>query len=218
MKHIANIFPEWKPTSNNLERVLLRYTLSHLSEYLSLDEGDDVYFYNAEVYIKPPIREHIATGDIVDSDGKRHIVLSPSCDVAVRNVDNGKPIINASKIILAPLIEISRSSFIEHGIIKESSNSSERDKTIREIVKGNREKFGFLPAYDNMYAAVIDFQNIITCDLDDFISKNRMATISGSFLKDIQSKFASYLARQGQPDLDKNTLIKDCKEFISPNS
>jgi hypothetical protein len=216
-RHLACDFINWDAGNRDSEKTLLRYTVAHLSEYLDVPDGeDDKFYHEAEFYIKPPIRNYIATGDIVESEGVRYIVLSPACDVAVRSEAENKPIINAERILLAPLIPISRAQLLGKGIIKEADNSERRKKIIEEIIKGQREKYAFLPVHGNLYSAIIDLQNIYTWDLDKFLGAQRIATVSGMFLKDIQSKFSGYYGRQGQPDLDKKKLIDKCAASLTP--
>jgi hypothetical protein len=168
--------------------------------------------------VKPPIRQHIATGDIVEQNGNRFLVLSPPCDVAVRCIDNGIPKINATRIILSPLIKVDRSTFIAHKIISQDDNVDRRESALKKVIKGQRDKYIFLPVYKELYASVADLQNLHSVDFDEFIQYERLATVSGLFLKDIQSRFSSYYGRQGQPDMDKNSMIKACKKILSQNS
>jgi CheY-like chemotaxis protein len=217
-KHLASDFSAWTNEECDTEKTLLRYTVSHMSEYLDIPDGEVRFYHEAEFYIKPPIREHIAAGDIVETnDHKRYLVLSPACDVAVRNAEEGLTSINADRIIVAPLIKVERSMFLEHGLIKESTNSNSLKKTLEEIIKGQRDKLAFLPGYGDMYAAVADFQNPHSWSRDEFQAARRLATISGIFMKDIQSRFSAYYGRQGQPDLNKTELVKNCKTLLSPN-
>ncbi|WP_018403438.1 response regulator [Marinobacter gelidimuriae] len=207
-RHLANDFENWSPGSLDPERTLLRYTVSHLSEYLDQPDGKDSFYHDAEFYIKPPIRKYIATGDIVEKENIRYVLLSPACDIAVRDIDeNGDPKINAKRVILAPLIEVSRNSFVENKIITNDDTSKHIRKIVEEIVKGNRPKYAFLPKYGDIYPSLIDLQNIHTWSFKDYLTVNRIATISTPFIKDILSQFSSYYGRQGQPDLDKKLLV-----------
>lgn len=215
-KHLAEDFSVWSSDSDNSEKTLLRYTLSHLSEYLDIPDGEHQFYHEAELYIKPPIREHIATGDIIEINEENFIVLSPACDIAVRNVENNIPSINAKTIVLVPLIQILRADFLAHGIILEADNGSKREKALDEIIKGKREKYFFLPEYGSLPATVADFQNIESCTMAEYTDGLRKATVAGVFLKEIQSRFSSYLARPGQPDLNKRQLLSSYKSRLSP--
>lgn len=220
-QQLSDIF--WKHLSSEInggqvyqkEKVLLRHIVSHLLEYLDLPE-DDAGYHESEVYIRPPIRAHISSGDIIQMDGKFFVVLSPACDIAVRKPVGNPPIINSNRITLAPTIPVEHQAFIENKIIKSGDNKKVRENVLSEIIKGKREKYGFLPKYGNISPAVIDFQNIISISFTEYLTMPRLATISGFFMKDIQSRFAAYVGRQGQPDLDKDRLIQEYQALISP--
>ena len=208
-KHLASDFESWNPGDRDSEKTLLRYAVAHLSEYLDLPSGAaNEYYHEAEFYIIPPIRKYIATGDIVRKDGDCFIVLSPACDVTVRKNDGEKPIINAESIVLAPIYSLDTAAFEEKGILKTNDNNKQRKNALKKIIKGQREKFVFLPEYRDVDAGVVDLQNLVAWSLDEFLEAKRLATVTGAFLKDIQSRFASYYGRQGQPDLDKMDLLK----------
>lgn len=216
-KHLACDFDGWDAGDRDSEKTLLRYAVAHLSEYLDLPSGTaNEYYHEAEFYIIPPIRKYIAAGDIVNKEGDRFIVLSPACDVAVRDVKDGKPVINAGSIVLAPVHELTREAFIKNGVIKEDDNAKELKKKLNEIIKAQREKYVLIPEYRNIAAGVVDFQNLITWSLDEYLTAKRLATVTGAFLKDIQSRFAAYYGRQGQPDLDKKDLLKKYKSKLAP--
>ncbi len=215
--HLANDLDIWVNKETTSEKALLRYAISHLSEYLDLSTGENDYYDEAEFYIKPPIRDYISTGDIIQSsDGTRFIVLSPACDVAVRKLsDDGKPIINAKRISIAKLIEVNRESFINNEIIKSDAKNSDGKACLDRIIKGQQEKYIFLPEYKPLSASVIDLQNLHAIDFKEYENFDRIATVSSPFLKEIQSRFSSYYARQGQPDLNKDNLIKKHKNAFN---
>lgn len=216
-RHLACDFDNWDAGERDSERTLLRYTVAHLAEYLDIPDGEDRFFHEAEFYIRPPIRKHIATGDIIERDEARYIVLSPACDVAVRGEnEGGKPTINAERIVLAPLVEVTREKFLQKGIIRADDGAAKCKSALEEIIKSKRERFVFLPKYGDMYPAVIDLQNIHTFTLDEYLNAKRIATVSGIFLKDIQSRYSAYYGRQGQPDLDKKKLLTEYKAKVAP--
>lgn len=212
-KHLSKDISDWA-RDNISEQVLLRYTLNHLNEYLdrSLDSYDE-----REFYIKPPIKEFIATGDIVENGSTRYLVVSPACDITPRGIEGNVPKINAKKILLCPLLPIARDTFIDHRIIE--TNITARDKlkkVLEKIIKGQDPKFHFLPQHGSLQASICDFQNIETCDINEFLNFERSATVSGDFMRDIQSRFTAYIGRQGQPDLDKNTVANKHVSALLP--
>lgn len=213
--HLAADLDVWMEDDQSSEKALLRYTVSHLSEYL---EDEDNYS-DAEFYIKPSIRKHIATGDISENGESRFVLLSPACDVVVRDINSeGNPVINANRLTLAKLIKVDSKNFIENKIIKQNDNKKQRKGILERIIKGQQDKYIFLPAYKELYASIIDLQNLHAIEFNDYIKNyKRIATISSSFLKDIQSRFSSYYGRQGQPDLDKLKLVEKHENDLSDN-
>ncbi|WP_404983767.1 response regulator [Cobetia marina] len=213
--HFANNFDVWLGQDEFQERLLLRYTLSHLLEYLDEPNEDHKYYHEAEFYIMPPIKEVIATGDILDKDDEQYIVLSPSCDIVNRSPAGQEPKINSERIVLALLHEVGVETFLREKIIKESSNKKERENILSDIIKGKRDRFLFLPGYSQIKPSVIDLQKIYTFSFEEVRSYHRLATVSGVFLKDIQSKFSAYYGRQGQPDLNKVDLLNRYKDLLA---
>lgn len=206
--HLSKDLHAWTDADRSSEQALLRFTVSHLSEYL-----EEENYNTAEFYIKPPIRKHLATGDISEEDGTKFILLSPACDIAVRNeveCENGGiiPEINASRLTLARLIKFDYKELIEEKIIQTTDNRKQLKSKIQKIVQGQQDKYVYLPPYNQLEASIIDLQNLYAIELSDYLCNyQRIATIAGPFLKDIQARFSSYYGRQGQPDLDKQKLI-----------
>jgi len=216
-KHLACDFDGWDAGDRDSEKTLLRYTVAHLSEYLDLPSGaSNEYYHEAEFYIIPPIRKYIATGDIVRKGDGRFIVLSPACDVAVRYDDGERPVMNAETIVLAPVYDLAREVFVQKGIIKADDNAKQCRNTLDKIIKGQREKYVLLPEYRTIAAGVVDLQNLVAWSLEEFLAAERLATVTGAFLKDIQSRFSAYYGRQGQPDLDKKDLLEKYKSKLAP--
>jgi len=215
--HLANDLEVWLGNSTSSEKALLRYTINHLSEYLDIPSEKNEYYKDAEFYIKPPIREVIATGDIAELDDSRYLVLSPACDIAVRKVDNSqKPVINAKRLTLARLIKVNHDDFIENKIMREDDNRRKKESALEKIIKGQQDKYFFLPEYRELAASIVDFQNLHTINFEEYRSKyKRIATIAGPFLKNIQSQFSSYYGRQGQPELNRKELLSKCKDVWS---
>ena len=215
--HLAGDLDVWLEDGNSSEKALLRYTISHLSEYLDIPSEYDSYYSEAEFYIKPPIREIVATGDIAEMGDTRFVVLSPACDVAVRGTGNDEePVISANRLTLARLIKVDRNCFIENNIIREKTTSKERQSTLDKIIKGQQDKYIFLPEYKELEASIIDLQNLHAIDCEAYrMNYKRIATIAGPFLKEVQSRFSSYYGRQGQPDLNKKELLRKHKNNLS---
>lgn len=185
------------------QKSLLRYTLLHIQEYLELSEESGFEDYHpAEIYITPPVKPDVFTGDIVteNNTGMSYIVLTPSCDLAQ----------SKAKDILLAVIEKE-----DTGLLSEKINVIKRGKSSPEII-GEAEnslkalinnsysnKYHFLPKYKNIGAGLVNFQKIKSIRVRDFNDNfTRIAAINSSFTKDIVARFSYYYSRQGSPDFD----------------
>jgi len=212
-KYLNNIF--WKHLSNSLDlwindesrspedkqKSLLRYTLSHLQEYLEITEDSDFENYHpSEVYITPVIKPRVFTGDIVvnNTSKTQHIVLTPSCDLAQSKAKN---------ILLVDIESLDsgiigeKISFIKKGKATEEEINDAKS-ILRKIIHNNfANKYHFLPKYNEMEGGLINFQKINSIRVKSFIKDfNRVASVNGNFTKDIVARFSYYYSRQGSPD------------------
>jgi hypothetical protein len=221
-KHLSRDIDAWVPAEGNTEKSLLRYTLNHLLAYLDIaEEGENINVYqNAEFYLKPPVKPHIAAGDILvekhDSSTTRYLLLSPACDVEVRSVTAEGFNINAGSLILGKIQDVNRATFLANGIIYEADNGKQREAALDTIIKSMNPKILFLPDYKELDSGIVNLGELTTVDPQQYASYERVATVSRDYLKEIQSRFSSYYGRQGQPDLNKKELLKVHKRKLSP--
>ena len=217
-KHLSGTMDMWTSdlsrTPGKKQKSLLRYTLLHIQEYLELTEESDFEDYHpAEVYIAPPIKNRVFTGDLIkEADtNKRFVVLTPSCDLAQ----------SKAKDILLAEIESD-----QDGLFKEKVGILKKNKAIKDVLEQAEKdlkalisnsysnKYHFLPAYNHIGAGLINFQKLNSIRVNDFDkSYERIASINSSFTKDIIARFSYYYSRQGSPDFHIeeifNALIKN---------
>jgi CheY-like chemotaxis protein len=201
--HLPHVIPDWKESTfeNDVkEKQLLRYTLAHIQELLSLrDDGNIDERCSAEVYIFPPIRNSVSEGFIVKSrkNGFLSVVLTPACDIS-RN--------RAEFIQLAgtkPLLE-------EETILNKKS-ADKRRSAIRNFVGNSKgERFHFLPSFKDIPPSIIDFQDFNSVLKDEFENDYEcICSITTPFFKDIVSRFSAYYSRQGSPDFHVDGLTDE---------
>ncbi len=206
--HLAGSFASWideAKENSGIEKILLRYTLSHLQEYLDKDAsgGYDEY-HPSEVYIMGPINKNIHTGLILKKKetNEFYIVLTPSCDLA-----QGK----ASKIVLAP-IENKNMPYVKELKDKKEKSTNGDDKkqaeqALERLLSNNHSlKYHCLPEVNGV-GGFINFQKINSFTkeqiADDF---SPIASVTDKFCKDIIARFSHYYSRQGQPDFDTDKV------------
>ncbi len=174
------------------ERALLRYTLNHL--YQHFEEADELFFPE-EVYLYPPATDKITTGSMIKKHDQWFVVLSPACDLVPRGENNK---IKTDHILLAKVERIDR-------VLGEQKSKSK----VSELCSNKRTYYHWLPKTSFFDGGILDYRQLITCHKDNFEGKfgNPIIQISPSFVKDIVSRFSSYYARQGQPDIDSKDFI-----------
>lgn len=206
--HISTSMDVWindpSRTPEEKHKSLLRYTLLHIQEYLELSEESDFEDYHpAEIYITPPVKPNVFTGDIVleNQTGIKYIVLTPSCDLAHR----GK-----TEVVLLVQIqnknegEIIRLKTIINNPEESNGNKKSAEKELKRLISNNHSsKFHFLPDYKDIEAGLIDFQLLKSASKDSLlVDYIRIASVNSTFTKDIVARFSYYYSRQGSPDFD----------------
>ena len=174
------------------EKALLRYTLNHLIQLLEEDEED---CFPEEVYLYPSVLDRMTTGSMVKTDDQWFVVLSPACDLVPRGEND---VLNTDCILLVEIESVEQ--------VLGGSNSKGK---VRELCTNRRTYYHWLPKTDFFQGGILNFRKLTTLDKDDFDEKFGKPTIqiSLSFVKDIVSRFSSYYARQGQPDIDSEDFI-----------
>src|SRR5690606_16415599 len=126
--HMSNSMDLWindnSRTPQEKENSLLRYTLLHMQEYI--DEELEKY-HPSEFYITKPIKKNLFTGDIVELDKTRYIILTPSCDIVLRDGKRSADFILFCKIkTLSDLVE--NFNLLQHDT---SPNNKNRERIVR---------------------------------------------------------------------------------------
>lgn len=190
------VWREKKQQGIETEKILLRYTISHIQELI---DNDIPAYVTEEMYIKPPISKDIKTGDIYKDEniGEYFIVLSPSCDLAVHN---GK--IKTDRILVC---EIENHDEINKILIQKGTNADKKRELIRNSINNNfTDYYHWLPSNSLFDGGYINFRKVITYEPDKFRDKfgNAKLKVQDYFVKSIMNRFSAYYARQGQPDFD----------------
>jgi CheY-like chemotaxis protein len=207
-KNLLPYLDPWKTYGaddpSRTEKALLRFTLNHLIQLLDDDEDQ---CFPEEVYIYPPLVKDIQTGSVIkrkDSESL-YIILSPACDLVVRRDGNFK----TDRILL---VEIEEESFVLDEALQGIGKKSKKENKLKAVFGNNyTEYFHWLPKTGYFNGGFINFRKISTYTIDEFqtVYQHPHIQISPHFVKDILSRFSSYYARQGQPDIDRNKIIEE---------
>jgi len=176
------------------------------------EEGAFEKCHPAEVYIMPPIKKDVFTGDILKNKDSQEfaLVLTPACDMELRKRKNGEKWVtyrNADKIMLAKLIEFNQIAEVSAYI--ETKSNTKKKEVERYIKNTKKERYHFLPPFGSRIPGfLIDFQDISRINPEELTTYDRVASVDEPFLKDIIARFTSYYARQGSPDLDRDIILR----------
>lgn len=210
-----NLYPRietWKELNKSgmaTEAILLRYAIAHIHELLE----DDTPLYNVEeIYISPPLNKNIRTGSILKNkeDNIYYIVLSPPCDLAVRN---GK--MKTDRVILCEIDDYR----IVSKIVVDGVSANKRKKTLLPTIKNNdKEYYHWLPKNNVFEGGVINFRKVINYKPEELHEKfyPTELRVQDSIVKDILSRFSAYYARQGQPDFDFDKEAESVLQDLFP--
>lgn len=216
--HLAEHFDEIIKYSQDdaIEKILLRCISAYLIEYMDIGStGSGEIYIPPEFYIKPPVRSHFFTGDLLKNKSTEEIfvILTPACDMVIRKSGNDKEFRNAEKFLSAQLILWKDLNYVSSkgenkGKFSELLSDNDIKNTFKEYMKNKKERYHFIPPYKDIPASFIDFQSVISLSGDKINEDyERIATISGAFVRDIIARFSRYYARQGQPDLDVKKIL-----------
>ena len=192
-----------KINSERTQNALLRYTLNHL---LQLLEDDEEECLPEEVYLYPPALDRIRTGNMVKANDQWFVVLNPACDLV--------PINGEFKTDRILLVEIDGDAVKD--VLRKSNNNKDKKRKLDALSKNTHAfYYHWLPPVRfessdgqilNFDGGLLNFRKLKTLTKVYFQKKfgDPLIQISPSFAKDIISRFSSYYARQGQPNLDRD--------------
>ena len=173
------------------EKALLRYALNHLFQLLEEEER----CFPEEFYLYPPLLEKITTGSIVKANDQWFVVLSPACDLVIEQ-DSGE--FRTDHILL-----------VEIESVNDALEGRRNRNRVESLVKNNRQYRHWLPPTKFFEGGVVNFRKLKTLNENEFRVQfeKPCIQISPPFVKDIVSRFSSYYARQGQPDIDSEDFV-----------
>ena len=197
------------------EKALLRYTLNHLFQRL---EEDNELFLPEEFYLYPPLPDKITTGSMVKENNQWFVVLSPACDLVIRNGQ-----FNTERILFVEIekeTDIVNKALNRLGRITDEEEKVKVKEDILQRLAGNNHTFYYhwLPPVKfkisddeslDFDGGFLNFRKLEALSMKKFRAKfgDPLIQISPFFLKDIVSRFSTYYARQGQPDIDSEDFI-----------
>ena len=211
-----------KTEPEGTEKALLRYALNHLFQLL---EEDEKCHFPEEAYLYPPLPNKIRTGSMVKEDNQWFAVLSPACDLIDSQFTERILFVEIEKeadIVNKVLNRLQKKTDKEKEETDEEKEEKEKvKKNILEKFAGNNYAFYYhwLPPIKfklsdngslNFDGGFLNFRKLEALSKKKFRArfKHPLIQISPFFVKDIVSRFSSYYARQGQPDIESKDYVK----------
>ena len=183
------------------EKSLLRYAINHLFQLLEEEER----CFPEEFYLYPPVSEEITTRSIVkeETSDQLFVALSPACDLVIRR--NGE--FKTDRILL---VEIESEDNVVNAALDGITRTRSKENKLRDVSNNNHtDYYHWLPEAYSFDGGFLNFRKLRTLDKTEFNEKfeKPLIQISPFFVKDIVSRFSSFYARQGQPDIDSTDFV-----------
>jgi CheY-like chemotaxis protein len=189
----SQIWNRWKywtegaeTSGTDISTSVARHIMAHVHD--SLLSADEDLAHPEEAYFVPPLKSRLDTGDIVEIENEKWIVVSPRCDLAnPQKVDT---------ILLAKCQDFTAEW--------EAANDKVRKKLIQH--DGSPKQHFLFPLRDNSGRPhgpwMVQFHNIKSTSRDYAIEnypRCRFASLSPLYVPSLVERFGSYFSRIGTP-------------------
>lgn len=200
-QHMSKVIAHWKGFDEEIKvQRMLRFAATRINEMLTKNGEDKHDYYDAvEFYITQPENKKIFTGDIINYDSEQYIVMTAACDI-----ENDK-----SDYVVLCKIDNKILKDIYCGLKEDVSSAKQKFDT---YIKNNKQRYHLLPPCDLFLGGAADFQCIQSVPKTELEGLESVISINPVFVKDIQARFSHYYGRQGQPQLNKDSIIEWIKE------
>lgn len=202
-QHMSKVIAHWKDFDEEIKvQRMLRFAATRINEMLTKNGEDKHDYYDAvEFYITQSENKKIFTGDIINYESEQYIVMTAACDI-----ENDK----SDYVVLCK---------IDNEILNDIYTGLKEDNTKAKsnfdgYIKNNKQRYHLLPPCDLFPSGAVDFQCIKSVPKNEIESLKSDISINPVFVKDIQARFSHYYGRQGQPQLNKDSIIEWIKEKI----
>lgn len=183
----------------------LTILLKEEMEIGELNSGKALAF---EMYLMPPVRRNYYTGDIIEKEGNYYIILSPACDMELRNGTSP----DIENISIASLVHLKNLNYTKQCWIDGTFQNSKQTK-LENLIHFKKSEYHLLPPFKDIKGFVIDFSSLSSIPYNELQSLNRIACITEPYLKNIISRFSNHFNRLGQPDFFEEKIIEEIKSL-----
>lgn len=202
-----SIWKRWESTWNTvpdneiLAGMITRQVASHVADRLSLPPA---FHHPDEFYIVPPlISERLDTGDLIEDGDVTYVVVTPRCNMA--NEPYPTHLTLAACNTMTTELEELRSGFFGAG---EGKQRRTADRLRNFAVQNHSSSTHFIPPCGDRGPWLVDFRETMGVPSVEMprLLTTRFASIASQFIPNLVQRYAAYLGRIGQPDLDVTYL------------
>lgn len=184
-----------------IRRLSLLLSKEHLPQLLGDSEGNPEISLPMQYYIFPPVTSNrYETGDILQKEGKTLIILTPTCDLVLRQrSSNGTEI---ALLVEAQHLE-ERSEYKDYI----ENRSGEKKNELKRLLGNKKSTLFYLPSFPLMDDQVIDFQYVVAESVENLKNYNKIAKLDSPYAEAVLSAFIRHYNRVGTPDIDVDKVI-----------
>ena len=172
-------------------------------------DDDSGKTFSEEFYLNCSQNE-IHTGSILKlkNEERYFILISPACDLVKRKNGNR----NVDVLTLCEINNIEK-----HGLQLKSDNENglgkDKQQSTTALFSNSKNRYHWIPELGDFKGGLLDFTKTISIEEKEYAKEYTLLEIriSPPYIKNILSRFSSYYARQGQPDLDVGSYINKLK-------
>ncbi|MEW6373212.1 MAG: hypothetical protein AB1584_20005 [Pseudomonadota bacterium] len=180
--------------------IITRQTASHVADRLSLPP---MYHHPDEFYIVPPLHEsRLDTGDLLTDKGDVFVVVTPRCNMANQPLPTHLMLARC-KPMVAEWTKLQQ-DFAGNAEAKRKASARLRDFAIQNHATSTH----FIPMCDGNGPWLVDFRDTRGVESAEIarLIESRFASIATHFVPNLVQRYAAYLGRIGQPDIDWQVL------------
>lgn len=180
--------------------IITRQTASHVADRLSLPP---MHHHPDEFYIVPALYEdRLDTGDLLADNGDVFVVVTPRCNMANEPLPTHLMLARC-KPMTAEWAKLQQ-DFAGNADARKKANGRLRDFAIQNHATSTH----FIPMCNGEGPWLIDFRDTRGVDSAEVprLIESRFASIATHFVPNLVQRYAAYLGRIGQPDIDWQVL------------
>jgi CheY-like chemotaxis protein len=162
----------------------------------------------ARVYLRPPVTQHVTAADILlDPEGQRWLVLTPTCDLYEDPVEDGVPTGRTAK---ADFVRLARATpLMESKLVSEANAGARGKNVLKSVFEEKSNRYRVLPKFLNIPALLVDFEDVTSHPMTEVRGWARVATLDSPFAEALLTTHSRIVGRVGTPEINFERLLNE---------